>query len=252
LLIGELATLLISPLGTAVLLGLFALIAAAASRSRLAMASGMAAVVWLWVWSTPAASLWVRYMIEQQHPARPVASMPTARAIVVLGGVVSPPTTRGQAANLTQAADRLWHAARLYRAGKAPLILVSGGSDAEFHTGSEARAMRAMLGELGVPSWAVVLEEKSRNTRQNAEYSAALLRARGVDRVLLVTSALHMERARMQFVAQGLRVETAPTDHEGAPRPTQVMDILPNTEALDGSARALKELVGQAVLWVTR
>lgn len=250
MLIAKIASLLISPLGTALLLALFALIAAAAGRARMAMASGVAGVFWLWVWSTPAASLWARYMIEQQHPPRAVASVPSARAIVVLGGGVTPPTVHRNAATLTAAADRLWHAARLYRAGKAPLILVSGGADPEVSTGSEARAMRSFLTDLGVPGWAIVLEEKSRNTRQNAEHSAALLRSRGVDRVILVTSALHMERARLQFAAQGMRVEPAPIDHEGAPRPTQVMDILPTTEALDGSARAFKELVGQAVVRV--
>ena len=58
----------------------------------------------------------------------------------------------------------------------------------------------------------MVLEERSLNTRQNAAYGAELLKARGIDRILLVTSALHMPRAVALFKAQGLQVSNRPTN----------------------------------------
>lgn len=248
----KLVAMLVSPLGTALVLGIVALVAATARRARLAMSAGAMAVLWLALWSTPAASLWLRNLVEQMHPARPIATLPATKAIVVLGGAVSPPTANRADVDLGAAADRLWHAARLYRAGKAPLVILSGGSDPEVSRISEARAMRALLVDLGVPAWAVLLEEKSRNTRQNAENCAVLLRSRGADRILLVTSALHMERARRHFVAQGLRVVPAATDYEGAPLPARWVDLFPDPGALEGSSRALKELLGLGVLWATQ
>lgn len=180
----------------------------------------------------------------------PVAELAKAPAIVVLGGAVCPPELGGSEIDLNSAADRVWYAARLFHAGKAPMLILSGGYDPERNAYSEARAMATFLADLGVPTQAVVLEEQSRNTRQNAAFSAALLKARGIDRILLVTSALHMPRAVALFTAQGLQVIPAPTDFEGSQTPPPgILAWLPDALALDASGRAMKELVGKWVGW---
>ena len=167
-----------------------------------------------------------------------------------MGGAVSPPQLGGSEIHLHSAADRVWYAARLFHAGKAPLLILSGGSDPEYQAFSEARAMATFLSDLRVPDQAMVLEEQSRNTRQNAAYSAALLKARGIDRILLVTSALHMPRAMALFTARGLQVIPAPTDFEASQLPQPgLLAWLPDVGALDASGRAIKELVGKWVGW---
>jgi uncharacterized SAM-binding protein YcdF (DUF218 family) len=246
--IHRLATLLISPLGTAVLLWIPSLALARRGYARVAAICGVAAVAWLWLWSTPAVSLWICMRLESQHPARRVSVLPRADAIVVLGGAVSPPTPPRSSVDLGSAADRVWYAARLYHAGKAPLIVLSGGSDPAVNSLSEAESMQLFLRDLGVPDSAMLLETRSRNTRQNAEFSADLLHARGLRRILLVTSALHMHRAIGEFAARGLEVTAATTDIEAVETPADVWRYLPDAEALAASARALKELVGQWVL----
>lgn len=243
MLVAKFVTLLISPLGTTLLLGGLALLAALRRQSRWSLGLGLAALVWLWLWSMPVASLWLRAQIEQQHPARSVQELPMAQAIVVLGGGVSPPQPERREANLGSAADRLWFAARLYHAGKAPLLVLSGGRPL-MSLISEAEAMRSVMQDFGVPTAATLLESASRNTRENAALTAALLRQRGIDHILLVTSALHMERARRHFVAEGLRVVPAPTDFEAVPEVEGVLRFLPDAEVLFGSARAFKEIVG--------
>jgi uncharacterized SAM-binding protein YcdF (DUF218 family) len=105
--------------------------------------------------------------------------------------------------------------------------------------------MRTVLQDFGVPPSATLLEDASRNTCEDAVMTATLLRQRGIDKILLVTSALHMERARRHFVAEGLAVEPAPTDFEAVPEVEGVLRFLPDAESLLGSARAFKELVGQ-------
>ncbi|MDD5334886.1 MAG: YdcF family protein [Rhodoferax sp.] len=213
-------------------------------------ALGALALVWLWVWSMPVTSLWLRGTIEDQFPQRPIAAVPQSSALVVLGGAVSPPSGKSSDINLQSAADRVWYSARLFHAGKAPLLILSGGSDPERDAYSEARAMAIFLQDLGVPPDAMVLEETSRNTRENAALSATLLKARGIHHILLVTSALHMPRALALFTAQDLQAVPAPTDFEADRLPPPgLLAWLPDALALDGSGRAMKELVGKWVGW---
>jgi uncharacterized SAM-binding protein YcdF (DUF218 family) len=226
-----------------------ALLLAWRQRLRSSMALGALAFVWLWAWSMPVLSLWLRGTVEDQYPPLPIAAVAQAQALVVLGGGVSPPMGKSVEINLGAAADRVWYAARLFHAGKAPLVLVSGGADPRRDAFSEARAMAMVLQDFGVPAQALVLEEASRNTRENAAFSAALLKARGIHHILLVTSALHMPRALSLFSAQGLQADPAPTDFESHLRPPGVLAWLPDAQALDGSGRAMKEMVGRWVGW---
>jgi len=83
------------------------------------------------------------------------------------------------------------------------------------------------------------------NTAGNAAEVARLLRERGIGGVLLVTSALHMPRARAAFERAGLDVVPAPTDFEVIPAPPGIHRLLPDAAALAGSARAMKEIVGR-------
>ena len=248
--LSKLVTWLLSPLGMGLCLAGLGLLLAWRQRLRSSMALGALAFVWLWAWSTPVLSLWLRGTVEDLYPPLPIATVPQAQAIVVLGGGIAPPSGKSTEINLNAATDRVWFAARLFHAGKAPLVLVSGGSDPERDAYSEARASAIFLVDLGVPAQTIVLEEASRNTRQNAAFSAALLKARGINHILLVTSALHMPRAMALFAAQGLQATPAPTDFEAIQSPPPgVLAWLPDAQALDGSGRAMKEMVGRWVGW---
>lgn len=244
---------LISPLGTGLLLGQVGLLWASMSASRAAHKGGlrlaMAGLVWLLVWSTPVASHSLRAWLERQPAHQLVQDVPAAPAMVVLGGGVagaSPPWRPDP--DLRAGADRVWHAARLFHAGKAPLVVLSGGY---MSTGSqsEAGAMQALLQDLGVPEAAILQESSSYNTQTNAQYTARLLSERGIDSAILVTSALHMPRARKHFEATGLKIVAAPTDFEVTTIYANWQDLLPDTRSLDGSARAFKEVAGH---WLGR
>jgi uncharacterized SAM-binding protein YcdF (DUF218 family) len=257
-------TALVSPLGVALLLGGLALgLALQAQRRRATLVYvygrpaprlgaawwlGLLALAWLWVWSTPLASDALRGHLENQAGPRALQDVGTARVLVVLGGSTSGPSPpqRPDPA-LTGAADRLWHAARLYHAGKAPQLLLVGGPVAT-GGGTEAAAMQQFLADMGVPLAAMALEKQSHNTASNARLAAQLLRGQGIDTVMLVTSALHMPRAQRHFEREGLKVHPAPTDFEVVDMPLGWRRVLPDTGALHGSARAFKELVGGLAL----
>ncbi len=250
LVVSAILTAFISPLGSALGLGLLAWLLGVLRWHRTAALLGLVALAWLTAWSLPVTANWIQAQVS--GPYTPVttdaqiAALPKAEAIVLLGGGVSPPTEVRPWPDLGGASDRVWQAARLWHAGRAPFILASGGHDPLTHTQSEAEAMRTLLRALGVPDAAIVLEARSRNTRQNATDSATLLTERNVRRVFLVTSASHMARAVSHFRAAGLEVAPVPADHESIDF-ADLRQFIPSAVALDLSARALKEWVGQIV-----
>jgi len=93
--------------------------------------------------------------------------------------------------------------ADLWRGGAAPLLVLSGGGDRDR---SEAEVMRALAIAHGVPEAVLLVEPRSRTTWANAQETAALLRARGLHRVILVSDGYHLPRARVLFRAAGLAV----------------------------------------------
>ena len=120
-------TLLISPLGFSLILLALALIQLGFKRVKWGMTLAITAFIWLWIWSTPLVSYLLQNQIESSYPPLSIEVVPKAEAIVVLVGAVGAPSLGFPDANLGPAADRVWHAALLYRAGKAPWVLISGG-----------------------------------------------------------------------------------------------------------------------------
>jgi uncharacterized SAM-binding protein YcdF (DUF218 family) len=103
----------------------------------------------------------------------------------------------------TRLERRVAHGIRLYHAGAAPLLLLSGGGrDAE----PEAVIMRRLALAAAVPEGALLIEPHSRNTWENACESAGLLRPRGLRRVVLVSDRTHLPRAALLFRLAGLEV----------------------------------------------
>lgn len=93
---------------------------------------------------------------------------------------------------------------RLFHQGLVPRLLFSGGPCC----GESASALMARLAaDLGVPPEAILLEEQSARTYDSAMHSAALLRRHGFESVILVTSTLHITRARLAFEAAGVSVQ---------------------------------------------
>lgn len=241
--LSKLAIALMSPLGTALFLIFLGMGLAGCRRNRAGWTLVSTGFFWLVLWSWPPASNGLVGLIESEFPLQPLSSVPSAPAIVVLGGGIHPPRSAQFPPNLESGADRVWYAARLYHAGKSPRLVLSGGGDPRTSSLTEAEAMREFLGDLGVPDSVLLLESRSRTTRENAIYTAELLSQHGIRRVLLVTSALHMHRAKKLFEKEGIEVEPVPTDHEARPL-SFWQKVLPDAGALENSGHAIKELVG--------
>lgn len=191
--------------------------------------------------ATPASVGWLVRGLEHTPPVSDEA-LREAQAIVVLGAGKRShaPEFGGETLNRL-ALERARYAALLARESGLPL-LISGGAP----TGKapEAVLMAAMLErEYGVAvRWT---ETASRDTRENARFSTALLRADGVERIALVTHAAHMPRSRAEFEAAGLQVIPAPTAWLGGPDTgLEAADFLPGANAAYAGWFAAHEWLG--------
>lgn len=109
---------------------------------------------------------------------------PKSQAIVVISG--------GDTKARTE------HAAKLYLAGVAPKIIVAGAAFDE-SAPSNAAVMANIAKKAGVPARDIILEEKSRDTHQNAQLVKSILNNRSIHKITLVTSAYHQRRAQIAF-----------------------------------------------------
>lgn len=235
----------VMPLNVTLLLMAAAVAANWRGRGRLSRRLTAAALVLLYVASTPVFVAPLLFSLESTPT--PVSESPSAPAIVLLGGTVyrqRPP--RPIPEELSGA--RLTHALRLFKAGKAPKIIVAGGlpyRDGEGNRRAEADDLADLLLILGVPASAIVKENGSRTTYENAINVRELLERSGdPTRVLLVTSALHMRRAAALFRKQGVEVIEAPNSYLATTFDWEIRSFVPQPAVLSSSTAAVKELVG--------
>lgn len=196
----------------------------------------------LWICSTERLAFWLTHSLEQHFVPLPIAEYPTADAIVLLGGMASGKKPDTSDINLSDAIDRLLYAKRLFQAQRAPFILITGGSAND--QVSEAQLLRRLLIEFGVPDHAILIEAASRNTRQNALGTKAVMAEQNWQRILLVTSATHMQRAVASFRTVGIDLIPAPTDFQVSSDEMPVLSWLPSAEALAKTTKMIKEYIG--------
>jgi uncharacterized SAM-binding protein YcdF (DUF218 family) len=218
-------------------------------RKKLGVTLLFLTAAFLWVSSTPALSSYLIASLERQYLPIPVSKSPKADAIVILGGCVGAAEYPRIEVDLTDASDRILHAARLYKAGKAPLIIATGGANAWLGTKTpEAFTMDKLLREWGVPENVIVTEQNSLNTHQNAVNTKRLLNQKKLKTILLVTSASHMPRAMSTFRSTGITSIPSPTDYKIVNQEKSfLLSFLPDIGALGGTTLALKEYLGLLV-----
>ncbi len=144
--------------------------------------------------------------------------------------------------------ERLTETFRLLHDGKARFAILSGAamtpSLARF---GEAKVLAEQLREWGVEDDRLLVEPRARNTRENAFYSAEIVRARGFGRVLVVTSAFHARRALECFEAVGLPVDVMAVDYRTYESDFDPATLLPRASALAGTTTCLHEIFGRLV-----
>jgi uncharacterized SAM-binding protein YcdF (DUF218 family) len=215
-----------------------------AKKPKRARAFGIAGLAVLFVFSlAPVGNGLTRWLESSaKDTTRPGV---TYDAVILLGGAVEQdPTKEHGTPAYNDSAERLLVTYDLLRSDRARFAIVSGGPPTE--KASDAIVFRDALVGWGIAPERVLVEDRAMNTHQNAVYSAALVKERGFERLVLVTSAFHMKRAADCFRAVGLEPDTLPADWR-ASREIRSLSILPRSDYLDMSTHALRELFGRGV-----
>lgn len=209
----------------------------------------------LWVFGTPLVAHWLMGLIEEQAPAFDVTTSKRFDAIVVLGGGASGKGTLRPSNELSSSSmQRTICGADLYARSLAPRIVFAGGDASIFGGGpQEGVEMQRLALRLDVPEDAIVVEDHSRTTYENAVETKRIL---GSSSILVVTDAYHVPRAVGLFRKQGFDVTPYPCTYlvrdriedgwDGDP-----FDLIPEVEALRRSTLAINELVGIALYRVS-
>jgi len=237
---------LVSPIGGAIAGGIAAVIFARLGRKGLAKWIGGLTVAWLWLWMTPIMT-WVvgvplerEFLVDGRVPM--VESFPKADAILLLGGSMGIETNVNSYAEMATSADRVWQAARLFKAGRASKIIATGDYAKD--------TTLPLLKDFGVGEEAVSFLD-ARTTEEEAKGIRELFsRVEGGEvKVLLVTSAWHMKRARLMFekYAPEIEVVCAPADFENtftAEKTPVFKMLLPDPNVFMLNSVAFHEWVG--------
>ncbi len=144
--------------------------------------------------------------------------------------------------------DRLFHAIQLYKTGIVKKILVSGGNGQLIDEGYlEADWSRKFLIKCGIPKKDILIENKSRNTYENAKYTSELL-SDNTKNLLLITSAWHIKRADLCFRKFNLNCDKFPTDYTKKDKQFDLGYLfLPNSSSYLKWETLIKEWVGFVV-----
>ena len=174
----------------------------------------------------------------------PAALHPPYDVVIVLSGMVDLSVSRGGHLEFTGAVDRILAGIAFVKQGTGKTLLISGGSGKLFDQRTkEAELLRTFALQLGLAAGQVLVEPDSRNTYENAAYSAKVLRTHQLQRALLVTSASHMRRAVAAFHKQGIFPDTYPVDFRASDE-VSPFSFVPSVASLSKATEAIYELIG--------
>ena len=218
------------------------------SEARFACGLTVTSLVVLYLASTPLVARWVAESLERQNPPVDPVTMPVADAIVVLGGsmyaTVGPDGTTLLYAR--HASDRFETAMQAFSAGRAPIIAFGGGGTGVPGTPTEGDWNRARAIARGAPADRAIAGPVALYTSDESEGIARVLRERGVKRIILCSSAVHLPRARMNYEKLGFEVTPLPSDFatRGAAEDWSWALLIPRGMALSQVDAGVKEWMG--------
>jgi uncharacterized SAM-binding protein YcdF (DUF218 family) len=252
--LSKLLDVFLSPLGWALVLLAFAIPwrrPRRRSRWKRQRVFGALSLLVLWIFSLEPVSNTLFHHLEHQVESTNVPTQ-VYDAVVLLGGAADEraEAETGQL-SFNDNVERVIATHRVLSEGHARFAILSGAaSEAAMADHSEARMLARQLVQWGIPPGRLILEERARNTHENAVYSKEIAIQRGFAKVLIITSAFHMARAVECFGAVGVPVDTLIVDYrahrhaDGFPK-----SLLPRASALDESSAYFREVFG---LWIYR
>lgn len=237
----ELAT----PLFWAIALVAIALVAVNRRVARVATWAVSAALLVLYVFSVePVANALLRGLESSARRVTHEAPATPYDAVIVLGGFVN---QGPDSPDYTEGVDRLLSAYDELRSGRARHVLLCGGRLTRDTPSAESAVLERQLEAWGIAPDRIVIDDRSRNTRQNAVEAARIVHEKGWKRLLLVTSAFHFQRAAGCFRRVGLTFDALPVDFRSYDPGRFSGSWMPRVDSLAESTMSIREYVGRIV-----
>lgn len=200
----------------------------------------------LWFCASPWGADMLLLPLERPYPTP--ATPPPADVIVVLGGALDLAASAPGRLQFHQASDRFVYALELARSQpQAKLVFTGGTADLFDQTKTEASLLKAEAITLGVAPERILVDNRSRNTHENALETQRILQQVGGRNVLLVTSAFHMRRSLACFRKVGLEAIPYAVDLRGHGGHNGPFGWVPQADVLSDATAAVREYVGWVV-----
>jgi len=197
---------------------------------------------------------WLLIPLENRAEIGMAETVDGAAGIIVLGGATSGARETGdRRVILNDAADRMIEAVRLAQQHpNLPIIFSGGNGDFFANSGQEPEAelARRFFESFKITPPRLLLEDRSRNTLENAVFTAGMVQPQRDQRWVLVTSAFHMPRARALFEAQGFRIIPRPGDFRASGPQDYWQIFVKPSDGLRRLDMAAKEWVGLWISWL--
>ena len=239
LVLHKLLPLIVSPLG--LVIGL--LVLSVIFRRR---GPSLFALLILLVASLPLTSDRIWTALESDYPYRSIESVENADAVVVLSGILGGiETADGVVSQWGSAVDRLFVGIDFLDSGKAPLIIFTRAQWPWLNLPPEGEILAERALTMGVDSGQILLTGTVTTTAEEADEIKTLMEFAGMERVILVTSAYHMPRAKMLFDRAGVKSIPHPTDFKSSGGHLDWMSFVPSAGGLSKTSGGIRELIGR-------
>ena len=201
------------------------------------------ALMCLLLLSTPVVSSFLFAQLEAVGSRKTPADMLPADAIVVLSGMTHSIRTEKGIISEWNDPDRFFGGMELIKAKKAPIIIFTKGKLPWKIGPPESELLQATAIEMGVHPQQILVTGEVENTEDESREVKKILQSKG-NRIILVTSAYHMRRAKITFDNKGLEVQPYPVDFKLGEYAMTPMDFIPNPGSLATTEKCVKELMG--------
>ena len=195
--------------------------------------------------SLPISSKKLISYLEKDYLPQDISTIDMADAIVVLGGMVKIIKVDDKLKyEFSGGVDRILSGIDLFKDNKAPLLILTKGKLPWSIGLSEGEYLKDFAIKFGVPKESILLTENVQNTDQEAIAVKRLLNTNEI-KVILVTSAFHMPRAKKIFVASGIKVIPFAVDYISSEQKITFMHFIPSAGSLGATSFAVRELIGR-------
>jgi len=183
--------------------------------------------------------------LEKDYTLQDASAINNADAIVVLSGMIKTIKVNDKLKyEFGSAVDRILSGIDLFKNNKASLLILTKGQLPWSLGIPEGEYLKEFAIKFGVPKKSILLTDNVQNTDQEAKSVKKLLNSNDV-KVILVTSAFHMPRAKKVFEASNIKVIPYAVDFISSHQKLTFMNFVPSAGALSGTSRFVREMIGR-------